>query len=80
MWHASIAAHNKRGVIDSADLTGAQMVFMAELGKSLLNGVGTGQDYELWKGPCFHFRRQLSDSELQLLSAEWLAIPAVDMA
>lgn len=37
-----------------------------------------GDSVEFWKPVCLHLRRGLNDAELQLLTAEWLAIPARD--
>jgi hypothetical protein len=43
-----------------------------------LYGVGTGESVEAWHPTCLHLRRGLSDEEMKVLSAEWLAIPARD--
>jgi hypothetical protein len=58
----------------------AQVQRLIDEGMRLLDGVGMGQTFIKRGGNCVHVRRQLSEGELALLSAEWLAIPPVDMA
>lgn len=43
-----------------------------------LSGVGQGESVELWRPICLNVRRALTDSEMAMLSPEWLAIPARD--
>jgi hypothetical protein len=43
-----------------------------------LEGVGTGETVERMMKVALHHRRSLNPKELATLSAEWLAIPAVD--
>lgn len=43
-----------------------------------LADVGAGTPVEMLRPLCLHVRKSLSDSEMQCLSAEWLAIPARD--
>lgn len=80
MWHVSIACQGKRGPELVSSLDKPTKRFMVELARSLLEGVGDGQDY-LGAGDCaIHFRRSLSPVEIAGLPQEWLAIEAVDMA
>lgn len=44
----------------------------------VLDGVGTGETAERAIRTVIHQRRSLSPEEMATLSAEWLAIPAID--
>lgn len=81
MWHASIAK------LDSnlhprfiAYLVPWKRRVLEKIGEQLLDGVGTGETYILHGKTAVHVRRSLSPTEIAGLSAEWLAIPAVDIA
>lgn len=43
-----------------------------------LRGVGFGETVESWRPICLHLRRALTDTEMSMLTAEWLALPARD--
>jgi len=47
---------------------------------ALLEGVGTGDTRRERATTVLHARRRLADHELALLTAEWCAIPPVDVA
>ncbi len=49
-----------------------------ETAASLLRGLGSGQDIWTEGERVLHLRRRLSDQELPLLPAGWLAVPAID--
>lgn len=62
-----------------------QKRWMVEYGNFLLEGVGKpyspGAISHVAEGAyAIHIRRALSDTELELLTAEWLALPAIDDA
>ena len=77
MWHASIALVKSQ--IVSTDRWGDGTKRVARrIAMDVLDGVGTGESIEVWTPTCVHLRRGLSESEIAMLSAEWLAIPAVD--
>lgn len=81
VWHASIALlRNGKLPKAVAAWTAWEKAQAWNLAASLLNGVGTGQNYSKDGGIAVHLRRRLSEAELALLSQEWLAIPAVDEA
>lgn len=78
MWHASIARLNSTGVV-YLDRWGDGMKREARRRlERALSGVGRGESVELVNPSCIHLRRSLTDEEMAMLSAEWLAIPARD--
>ena len=80
MWHASIACQGKHGPVNVKDLDDQTRNFIVKLGQSLLEGVGSGEWYVKFGECAIHVRKMLSYHEVEGLPAEWLAIPAVDMA
>ena len=65
---------------DTRAWTGQQAGAAVNLGRALLEGVGTGDVFIGWGEVALHVRRQLSPEEIERLDPEWLACPAVDMA
>jgi hypothetical protein len=79
VWHASIARVSARAKIVPTDRWGDGVRREARRRLDVaLHGVGNGESVEMWRPVCLHLRRGLSDDEMRLLSAEWLAIPARD--
>lgn len=80
MWHVSIASLRKNSAPVLVSNWGHGTFLAAgRLAKDYLRGVGEGETL-LFHKPGFvalHVRRALSDSEMKMLSPEWLAIPAV---
>lgn len=80
MWHASVCVHSRSGPIPFVlcDERTRDMLKRTALG--LLDGVGTGETRRDRAAAVLHARRRLADHELALLTPEWCAIPAVDIA
>jgi len=80
VWHASISyTTNKRRPPVPMERWGAGVWNRArQLLRETLEGVGRGETVEEPINAILHHRRGLSDDEIALLSAEWLAIPATD--
>lgn len=76
VWHASVGLFGKPvSRWNYPVLQGAWRI-----GCLLLAGAGDGQWHRKEGEVCVHVRRMLNDDELKILSDEWKAIPAVDMA
>ena len=80
MWHVSIACQGKNGPVLISSLDTQTKRYMVNLAASLLEGVGSGENFAGAGDVAIHFRRALSYHEIEKLTHEWLAIPAIDMA
>jgi hypothetical protein len=80
VWHASIAVRSGLGLAPWArcGLKTREIVRRTVLG--LLVGVGTGDTRRDRSDHVLHARRRLNEREVAMLSPEWCAIPAVDVA
>lgn len=76
MWHVSIGLNGWH----VRQWSERQAQEAERIARDLLKGVGDGQTFVGWGDICFHARRRLADAELVLLSDEWKATPAVDVA
>lgn len=78
MWHVSIS--NLR-ISKGPDYWPDGTINRAHLLANIeLSGVGAGETRVDYGDIAIHFRRRVSDDELRGLSAEWLALPAIDEA
>lgn len=78
MWHASIAYLNRKGATPLVKWGDGTHRRAYALGLKTLEGVGKEPTIPLAGEFAAHFRRSLTESEMEMLSAEWLAIPARD--
>ena len=81
MWHASIARWTNKSAAIPLERWGDGVRREARrVLSSLLVGVGQGEpvEHSQKNGSAVHWRRSLTDDEMCLLSAEWLALPARD--
>ena len=80
MWHASIAAHSAHRVTRWEHCGLKLRAIMRDYVMQLIAGVGTGETKRERSDTVLHARRMLAPVELELLTAEWCAIPAVGIA
>lgn len=78
MWHASIAYLKSSGPVMVEQWGGGTLRAARLMLDLVLEGVGSGETVERVIRAVVHRRRSLSSGEMATLSAEWLAIPAVD--
>ena len=78
MWHASIAYLKNSGPVFAARWGDGTLREARRILAITLNGVGCGETVERMTNVALHHRRSLNSGELATLSAEWLAIPAID--
>lgn len=80
VWHASVCAHGLSGPIDFVYLDERSRELLKRTALELLEGVGQGDTRRDRSPTVLHARRRLADAELALLTPEWCAIPAFDVA
>lgn len=80
MWHASIALKIGVGFVGWSCCTLKERALLRDTVIGLLSGVGTGDTRRDRSEYVLHARRRLSDREIEMLSPEWCASPAVAMA
>jgi hypothetical protein len=79
VWHASIAKISARCVPIPAERWGEGVTREAKRQLGLvLDGVGQEPSVASMTRSTLHIRRSLSQAEIDTLSPEWLAIPALD--
>lgn len=84
MWHVSVSllcggmVSNQR-MKQREDWTASEVKESHKLCRKLLREVGRE---EFWKvgDVCEHYRKLLTDQEIQSLDPRWLALPAIDEA
>lgn len=82
VWHASISLQDlrRRRPVPVADWDARAWEKARTKLRTLLAGVGTGEDVRERGDVALHLKRRLSDGELARLDPAWLANPAVDGA
>lgn len=80
MWHASIARLNRTGTTLVSTWGDGTLRDAKRRALALLDGVGRGNPVYATtpKGKALHVRKSLSDEEMEMLTEEWLALPAID--
>lgn len=80
MWHASIALANRSRTRFISTVRWGEGIWRDAQRRlwRTLEGVGAGESIEQEIRGKLHLRRSLSTQEIATISAEWLAIPAVD--
>lgn len=80
VWEASASIQTPTGPVPLAALFRSQRLLLVDKVRSLVDGIGD-PDRGYWHtmSVAVHYRTAMRDDEQALLSAEWCAIPAVDV-